>query len=327
MNPETEPRQSLAPPDDRRAAPRRSCSGGLSSTTGSTRTTSRSSSITWHGWRRVPTSTSWSSEAVARAPSVPATPSRRSGRAWRSEPSRSSSIDSRTWPVRPSLRSRAAIYGGATDLALCCDLRIGVSTSRMFMPAARFGLHYYADGLRRYVSRLGPTAARKLMLTGCTIEADEMLRIGFLTDLVDASGTGRHRGPIRRAAACRRPGRDSRDEAKPESAGPGRFRYPRLPPRPLPGIVAVGSPAAAPGRSAFHAAMTMRQSGMFKATLEATRSRRLIPALLACAVSTATPGALVVGWLAAAGSAAVAARRAHRLRQLAVVRRRPGSGW
>lgn len=79
---------------------------------------------------------------------------------------------------------QGGIYGGATDLALCCDLRIGVTSSRMFMPAARFGLHYYADGLRRYVSRLGPTAARKLLLTGCTIEAREMLRIGFLTDVV-----------------------------------------------------------------------------------------------------------------------------------------------
>ena len=79
---------------------------------------------------------------------------------------------------------QGGIYGGATDLALCCDLRIGVTSSRMFMPAARFGLHYYPDGLRRYVSRLGATAARKLMLTGCTIDAREMLRIGFLTDLV-----------------------------------------------------------------------------------------------------------------------------------------------
>ena len=26
------------------------------------------------------------------------------------------------------------VYGGATDLALCCDLRVGVHTSRMFMP-------------------------------------------------------------------------------------------------------------------------------------------------------------------------------------------------
>ena len=54
----------------------------------------------------------------------------------------------------------------------------------MFMPAARFGLHYYPGGLRRYVSRLGLAAASKLMLTATTIGADEMLRIGFLGELV-----------------------------------------------------------------------------------------------------------------------------------------------
>ena len=77
-----------------------------------------------------------------------------------------------------------ACTGGGAGIAACCDLRIGVTTSRMFMPAARFGLHYYQDGLRRYVGRLGDTAARKLLLTGCTIGAEEMLRIGFLSELV-----------------------------------------------------------------------------------------------------------------------------------------------
>ncbi len=79
-----------------------------------------------------------------------------------------------------------SVYGGATDLALCCDIRIGTPGLKMFMPAARFGLHYYAGGLRRYVSRLGLAASSKLMLTAMTIESDEMLRIGFLTELVDA---------------------------------------------------------------------------------------------------------------------------------------------
>jgi enoyl-CoA hydratase/carnithine racemase len=78
-----------------------------------------------------------------------------------------------------------SVYGGATDLALCCDFRIGVRGSRMFMPAARFGLHYYPGGLRRYVSALGPSQAKRLFLTAQTIDADEMLRIGFLTELVD----------------------------------------------------------------------------------------------------------------------------------------------
>ncbi len=77
-----------------------------------------------------------------------------------------------------------SVYGGATDLALCCDIRIGTPGMKMFMPAARFGLHYYPGGLRRYVTRLGLPAATKLMLTGATIESDEMLRIGFLSETV-----------------------------------------------------------------------------------------------------------------------------------------------
>ncbi len=77
-----------------------------------------------------------------------------------------------------------SVYGGATDLALCCDLRLGIPGMRMFMPAARFAMHYYPGGLRRYVNKLGLSAASKLFLTGMTIESEEMLRIGFLTELV-----------------------------------------------------------------------------------------------------------------------------------------------
>lgn len=76
------------------------------------------------------------------------------------------------------------VYGGATDLALCCDWRIGVPGTRMFMPAARFGLHYYPGGLRRYVRTLGLAQAKRIILTGQTLRAPEMLRIGFLTELV-----------------------------------------------------------------------------------------------------------------------------------------------
>ena len=92
---------------------------------------------------------------------------------------------------RPTLCAlNGSVYGGATDLALCCDFRIGVRGSRMFMPAARFGLHYYPGGLRRYVAALGATHAKRLFLTAQTLDAAEMLRIGFLTDLVDRRRLG-----------------------------------------------------------------------------------------------------------------------------------------
>src|SRR5712672_1601939 len=87
----------------------------------------------------------------------------------------------------PSIcRINGGVYGGSTDLALACDFRIGVDTCEMFMPAARLGLHYYKSGIARYVSRLGVDNAKKLFLTAQKIGAAEMLRIGYLTEMVPA---------------------------------------------------------------------------------------------------------------------------------------------
>jgi enoyl-CoA hydratase/carnithine racemase len=76
------------------------------------------------------------------------------------------------------------VYGGGTDLCLACDFRIGTGQANMFMPATRLGLHFYPGGMMRYVSRLGLDNAKRLFLTAERLEAQEMLRIGFLTELV-----------------------------------------------------------------------------------------------------------------------------------------------
>jgi enoyl-CoA hydratase len=81
---------------------------------------------------------------------------------------------------------QGGVYGGATDLVLACDFRVGARGIDMFMPAARLGLHYYQSGLERYVTRLGLNAAKRLFLTAEKIDADEMKAIGYLTHLVDA---------------------------------------------------------------------------------------------------------------------------------------------
>jgi len=77
-----------------------------------------------------------------------------------------------------------SVYGGGCDLAMCCDWRIGVAGTRMFVPASRIGLAYYPGGLRRFATRLGPAAAKKVFLTSMPLPAEEMLRIGYLQDLV-----------------------------------------------------------------------------------------------------------------------------------------------
>jgi enoyl-CoA hydratase/carnithine racemase len=83
-------------------------------------------------------------------------------------------------------RLNGGVYGGATDLALACDFRIGIDSCEMFMPAARLGLQYYKSGIMRYVSRLGVDNAKKLFLTAEKINAREMLRIGYLTAMLPA---------------------------------------------------------------------------------------------------------------------------------------------
>jgi enoyl-CoA hydratase len=75
------------------------------------------------------------------------------------------------------------VYGGATDLALACDFRVGAPDIDMFMPAARLGLHYYQSGLERYVTRLGLDNAKLLFLTAQKIGAAQMRQIGYLTHL------------------------------------------------------------------------------------------------------------------------------------------------
>ncbi len=86
-------------------------------------------------------------------------------------------------PVPTVCRLNGSVYGGATDLALACDFRIGVQGMELRMPAARLGLHYYPSGLQRYVSRLGLQAAKRLFLLAEAVSADELLRIGYLDTL------------------------------------------------------------------------------------------------------------------------------------------------
>jgi enoyl-CoA hydratase/carnithine racemase len=79
-----------------------------------------------------------------------------------------------------------SLYGGGTDLALACDFRIGIPGIELMMPASRIGVHYYYGGLRRYVTRLGLGAAKRLFLAAEKIDTAELLRVGFLNALVPA---------------------------------------------------------------------------------------------------------------------------------------------
>ncbi len=88
-------------------------------------------------------------------------------------------------PVPTVARLNGSVYGGGAELALCCDFRVGVRASRLFVPAARLGVCYPLGGLRRYVQRLGVGVASRILLAAEELDAEEMWRTGFLTHLVD----------------------------------------------------------------------------------------------------------------------------------------------
>ncbi len=75
-------------------------------------------------------------------------------------------------------------YGGGAEVGLCCDFRIGVQGMTIRVPAARFGLCYPLNGLRRYVQRLGLNTSKRLLIAAETLDAKALLSLGYLTHLV-----------------------------------------------------------------------------------------------------------------------------------------------
>jgi enoyl-CoA hydratase len=74
--------------------------------------------------------------------------------------------------------------GGGMTLAGACDLRIAAAGSRFGIPAARLGIGYFYGGVKRLTDLVGPSQTKRLLFTADKFPAEEMLRIGFLDELV-----------------------------------------------------------------------------------------------------------------------------------------------
>jgi enoyl-CoA hydratase/carnithine racemase len=105
-------------------------------------------------------------------------------------------------PIPTICVMRGAAYGGGVDLALACDFRLGTRRASILVPAARFGLSFYSGGLRRCVERLGLETAKRIFLLADTIDAPELMRLGYLCEIVaDADMSARVEELIERLAA------------------------------------------------------------------------------------------------------------------------------
>lgn len=76
------------------------------------------------------------------------------------------------------------VYGGGVELALSCDFRVGVTGMKMFVPAAKIGVHYDPSGIERYVQKIGSQAARRVFLLAEKFDDQGLTDIGLLDFLV-----------------------------------------------------------------------------------------------------------------------------------------------
>ncbi len=75
--------------------------------------------------------------------------------------------------------------GGGLNLAACTDFRVASGKSRFAMPAAKLALGYPFDAIRRLMNAVGAAAAKQLMFTAKSIDADTALRLGLVQEVVD----------------------------------------------------------------------------------------------------------------------------------------------
>jgi enoyl-CoA hydratase len=80
-------------------------------------------------------------------------------------------------------RINGIALGGGTELALCCDIRVAADTAIMGVPEINLGIIPGYGGTQRLPRIVGAGMAKKLILTGEHITAQEAHRIG-LVDMV-----------------------------------------------------------------------------------------------------------------------------------------------
>ncbi len=76
--------------------------------------------------------------------------------------------------------------GGGVAVALSADIRIAADNTRFAVPAARLGLGYGADGLKRLIGIVGPAFAKEIFFTARQFDHAEALAMGLVNRVVTA---------------------------------------------------------------------------------------------------------------------------------------------
>jgi len=79
---------------------------------------------------------------------------------------------------------RGYCIGGGLATAISCDIRIAAEGSRFGIPAAKLGLGYAYDGIKKLIDLVGPAYAREIFYTARQFSAEEAFGMGLINRLV-----------------------------------------------------------------------------------------------------------------------------------------------
>jgi enoyl-CoA hydratase len=80
--------------------------------------------------------------------------------------------------------------GGGLNLALCCDLRLASEDAKFAIPAARLGLGYGYNRIKRLLDLVSPAAAKEIFYTARQFSAEEALTMGLVNRVIAPSELG-----------------------------------------------------------------------------------------------------------------------------------------
>ena len=78
-----------------------------------------------------------------------------------------------------------AAIGAGLCLALACDLRYAAAGAKLGVPFVRLGMHAGMGGTHLLAEVVGQAHARDLLLTGRVVDAEEALRIGLVSGVLE----------------------------------------------------------------------------------------------------------------------------------------------
>jgi enoyl-CoA hydratase/carnithine racemase len=99
-----------------------------------------------------------------------------------------SAIENLPQPVIAAMNGPS--YGGGTELALACDLRMASAETSLRLTEVKLGIIPGAGGTQRLPRLIGKSLAKEMILTARPVDAEEGKRIGLIHRVIPAGTAG-----------------------------------------------------------------------------------------------------------------------------------------